>query len=490
MPYTPYLTDTDRAIDRDANEMLSPQANASGAGYIAQGYANMDVLPEQMALADMLERRQTLSMRSRQGRREQRDEDVAAAEQDEFDGYSASVRGLKGLPENERSARMRDMLVENPNLANNPLVNKANASIYLNDRAALDAKENVLKTKQFENDMRAENYEEGAFEEKVQLQDMQRKNALEGARLLNKQQEELNYQIENGDLSKVGESVFNLQVFGDSEEGRAKRDGLIKTIAYLPKETKEDRDGIRAISDIAGSLAMGGKVKELKSYANINNRGLIRSVLKDTGIDLTNLPADRPSRDAHIKAAGERFLANNGDMQSFNAYVKKVKDYNDSEESLNLLTDEFTKSITAIETLAQNPDPESKRKLTGEIALLNAKAAGWKGHTQRQFEVEDREQKLREDADKRAKLDSDMREKSRSTNLRERQIGNSHLVAKTRLRLQERGQEIGLLDELQEIELNGDEEAYGITPKMDKKQRIQKLKDMFPSQPGAADNDL
>jgi hypothetical protein len=459
MPYTPYLTDTDRAIDRDANEMLSPQANASGAGYIAQGYANMDVLPEQMALADMLERRQTLSMRSRQGRREQRDEDVAAAEQDEFDGYSGFVRGTAGMNESQRAAAMRDRAINNPSELNNDLINKSRVVMLAGDRAVLDAKENTLRSKQMDLDMRGVEYNDAKFDEKAKLQDMEFGNAVEKAKLTQKQIELTNYQFDNQDTSKLGENIFSINAFG---EDRETRDKLIKTIPLLPKDSEDDRNNLRALAEITGGIAIGNQVKNLKSYTDIDNLEFLRNTLKSTGFDLSSLPRDRAERDAFVTNAAAAIMKKGGDMQSFRSYVEKVKGYNDSEEAVNQLTADFTESIGKLEALANSEDPQAKKKLAGEIYLLRAKASGQAAHFQREYTNFENERKIKEDARKVKKEDDEMKIRLNSANVSERRLANLEYSTKLRERLAVSGTKFDRMKEAERIVEDGRQVNIGL----------------------------
>lgn len=459
MPYTPYLTDTDRAIDRDTNEMLGPRAGYEGAGYIAQGYANMDVLPEQMALADLLERRQTLSMRSRQGRREQAEEDSAMAEQSEFDGYSGFVRGTAGMNETDRAKALRDRAISNPSELNNNLINKSRVVMLAGDRAVLDAKENTLRSKQADLDMRGVEYDDSRFEEKAKLQDMEFGNAREKARLTQKQIEQANYQFDNGDVSKLGENIFSMNAFGEDRETRNK---LIKTIALLPKDSEDDRNNLRALSEITGGIAIGNQVKNLKSYTDIDNREFLRNTLKSTSIDLSALPKDRAERDAFVANAADAIMKKGGDMLAFRSYVEKVKGYNDSEEAVDQLTTDFTESIGKLEELANSDDPQAKKKLAGEIYLLRAKASGQAAHFQREYTNFENERKIMEDARKAKKEDDEMKIRLNSANVSERRLANLEYSTKLRERLAVSGTQFDRMKEAEKIVEDGRQVNIGL----------------------------
>lgn len=461
MPYNAYLTDTDRAIDRDANEMLSPRANNSGAGYIAQGYANMDVLPEQLALADMLARRQDLSMRSRVGRKAQQEEDNAQAEQDEFDGYSNSVRGLAGLPETERVSKMRDMLYNNPSLATNKLVKEATNTMLAGDKAALDAKQNVLQSKQADLEMRGVEYDDAHFEEQAKLKDQEFGNARAKASLVQKQIEMANHELESGDLSKAGENIFNMDALGP--EHRETRDKLIKTIAQLSTDdTPESRAHIRALTDITGGIAMGNQVKQLKGYLVTQNRDFLKKTKAQTDIDLSVLPKDRAQRDALIMKAGDAIQRKGGDMIAFRDYVEKAKGYNDSEEAVGTLTNDFLGSIEKLDTLRKSADPKDQQEFRDELNLLRAKSAGQKGHIQREYANFENGQKLREKESELAKRQTDMVVKLKSADLATRRDAKRDYLNERKEARAIAGDRFDRLTNAQKIWADAGQEALGL----------------------------
>jgi len=459
--YTPYLTDTDRAIDRDTNEMLSPRGGYSGASYLAQGYANMDVLPEQLALADMLQRRQSLSMHSRQGRREQRDEDMAAAEQDEFDGYSGFVKGTAGMNEVDRAAAFRDRALNNPSELNNQLINKSRVVVAAGDKAVLEAKHNTLESKRVELGMMGTQYDIDTFDQQAKLKDEEFANARTQASLTRKQLEAANFQLENQDVSKVGENIFNLNPFGDDKETR---DKLIKTVALLPKDSEEDRNNIRALTDISGGLAIGRQVKQLKSYADINHRDLIRSMQSNHKINLLDLPKDRLERDAFIKKAHDSLVAKGGDVASFIAYIEKVKGYNDTEDAVNQLTSDFTQSIAKIEQLSKSTDPAAKTELAGEMALLRAKSNAQASYFHRAYDEFENEQKVREKASEIAKRDADVLLRRKNGDMAERRLANSEIAASFRNNMAASRDQMSRLKWAQKMAEDGTQDTIGLDP--------------------------
>ncbi len=463
MPFQSYLTDTDRAIDRDANEMLSPRAGYSGAGYIAQGHANMDVLPEQLALADMLQRRQQLSMNSRRGRAEQAEQDGLQAEQEEFDGYSNSVRGLAGLPETERVGKMRDMLYNNPSLATNRLVKEATGTMLAGDKAALDAKQNVLQSKQADYEMRGLEYDDARFDEQAKLKDEEFVNARSKAALTQKQIELANHEIDGGDLSKAGENIFNMDALGP--EHRETRDKLIKTIAQLSTDdTPDARAHIRALTDITGGIAMGNQVKQLKGYLVTQNRDFLRSTLKSTGLDLSNLPKDRAQRDAFIMKAGEAIQKKGGDLAAFSQYIEKAKGYNDSEEAVGTLTSDFLGSIEKLDVLRKSTDPKDQQEFKDELNLLRAKAAGQKGHIQREYASFENGQKVREKESELAKRDADILEKRRSGSTAEKRAANAEYTAKFRANMSSSKDRMDRLKWAQKLVDEDGQDSLGLPP--------------------------
>ena len=476
--YSSYLTDTDRAIDRDTNEMLSPRANNSGAGYIAQGYANMDVLPEQLALADMLQRRQSLSMHSRQGRREQRDENMAAAEQDEFDGYSDFVRGTAGMNESDRAAAIRDRALNNPSELNNTLINKSRVVMMGGDKAVLDAKQNALAAKQAEFGMLAQQYDIDTFDQQAKLKDEEFANERSKAALTRKQIEAANYQMDKGDVSKFGENIFTLNPFGDDKETR---DKLIKTVALLPKETEEDRNSIRALSDIAGGLAIGRQVGQLKSYAALDHQDLIRSMQSNHKINLLNLPKDRVERDYFIKKAYDSLASKGGDIQSFTSYISKVKEYNEMEESVGQLTADFTESIGKLEQLSKSPDPNAKNELIAELALINAKASGQASYFHRAYEQDENQRKVREKNSELAKRDADINNRRRSTDATIRRDANREYSTAFRNNMAVARDEQSRLEWAQRLVEDGAQDTLGLSPEASVKDVMDYAKKMIPS---------
>lgn len=487
--YTPYLTDTDRAIDRDANEMLSPRGGYSGASYLAQGYANMDVLPEQLALADMLQRRQSLSMKSREGRRMQRDEDMAAAEQDEFDGYSNFVRGTAGMNETDRAAALRDRALNNPSELNNPLINKSRVVVAAGDRAVLEAKQNTLEAKRMDLDMMGTQYDIDTFDQQAKLKDEQFANDRTQASLTRKQLEAANYQAEHGDVSKVGENIFNLNPFGDDKETR---DNLIKTVSRLPKETEEGRNNIRALTDISGGLAIGRQVKQLKSYADINHRDLIRSMQGPAHkINLLDLPKDRVQRDAFIKKAHDSLVAKGGDIASFTSYIEKVKGYNDTEEAVNQLTSDFTQSIAKMEKLSKTGTPEAKLELADEIALLRAKATAQASYFHRAYDDFESEEKVREKNSEIAKRDADMLEKRRSGTTAEKRLINSTIASEFRANMAASKDQMDQVKWAQKIVDEGTQDTLGLSTEATVNDILEYAKKAAPpAQPGLSAADM
>lgn len=476
--YSSYLTDTDRAIDRDTNEMLSPRGGYSGASYLAQGYANMDVLPEQLALADMLQRRQSLSMHSRQGRREQRDEDMAAAEQDEFDGYSGFVKGTAGMNEVDRAAAFRDRALNNPSELSNPLINKSRVVVAAGDKAVLEAKHNTLESKRVELGMMGTKYDIDTFDQQAKLKDEEFANARTQALLTRKQLEAANFQLENQDVSKVGENIFNLNPFGDDKETR---DKLIKTVALLPKDSEEDRNNIRALMEISGGLSTGRNVKQLKSYADLNHRDLIRSMQSNHKINLLDLPKDRLERDAFIKKAHDSLVAKGGDIASFTSYIEKVKGYNDTEDAVNQLTSDFTQSIAKIEQLSKTGTPEAKMELAGEMALLRAKSSAQASYFHRAYDEFENEQKVREKASEIAKRDADINNRRRSTDATIRRDANREYSNAFRNNMAVARDEQSRLEWAQRLVEDGAQDTLGLSPEASVKDVMDYAKKMIPS---------
>lgn len=430
MPAYSYLTDTDRAIDRDTNEMLTQRHGYAGAGYLAQGYANMDVLPEQMLLTDLLERRQRLSMNSRRGRAEQAEEDSKMAEQDEFDGYSKFVKGLTGLPEEERVRRMRDRFVDNPNEAINPLVGKAADMMLAGDKAVLDAKQNTLESKRADLELRQTQYGIDHFEEDEELKKLEFDNAREKAKLTREQIGLAQHNLTNGKLSEFGKNVFGLDAF--SEEEKPYRDKLIKIGSQLSTDDDpQSKDTLMSLMNITGGIATGTRVKELKGYLAKQNSGLIRNVKSAAKVDLGNLPQDPAQRDAALAQAVAAVLkkGNPEEIQAFKGYVEKLKSYNDSEQALGILKADFFESVEKIDALRNSPDPAAKQQLKDEMALLNAKASFQAAHF-------DREYQAIEDDQERRKVESEIEGRNartlnmaRSANLAEKRLGLAQYVA-------------------------------------------------------------
>ena len=482
MPAYSYLTATDRAIDRDANEMLSPRANGSGASYLAQGYANMDVLPEQMALADMLERRQTLSLRSRAGRKEQAEEDSLMADQDELSGYSDFVRGTAGMNETDRAAAMRDRALTNPSELSNPLINKSRVVMLAGDRAVLEAKENTPKSKQADLDMPAVNYDDAQFEEKAKLQDLEFGNARDKARLTQEQIQLSRHAIEQGQLSEAGKNIFGLNAFSDEE--KPYRDQLIKTVAQLSaeKDDPQSKETIRSLTDIAGGIATGNRVSELKSHLAGKNANIIRYVANTAKIDLSNLPKDRAQRDAAILAAHDAVVkqGNPQALQEFTGYIEKVKSYNDSEEALGTLKNDFFQSLDKIDKLRKSTDPAAKQELKDEMALLNAKASFQGAHFDREYQVIEEDQKRRDKESEIAKRQADVVFRLKSANLAEKRVANAQYIAMMREKRMVAGDRFDRIQEANKVIEDQGQEALGLKDDASVEQIMKKFDELAP----------
>ena len=435
MPYTPYLTDTDRAIDRDTNEMLSPRTNASGASYLAQGYANMDVLPDQLALADMLQRRQQLSMNSRRGRKEQADEDTAAANQEEFDGYSGFVRGTAGMNELDRAKAFRDRSISNPSELNNDLINKSRVVMLAGDRSVLEAKENTLRSRQVDLGMRAVEYDESNWDEQQKLKDMTFSNARKQAELTQSQIGLAKHEIVNGPLTKVGENIAGIDAFGD--ENRDSRDKLIQLTAELgSNDDPKNRDHIMSLMDITGAMATGRRLKDLHKYQLGREQRTAANLSRASGIDVMNLPEDRKERDSRIAAAIES-LAKNPKvgpeaLQAYNGYIQKVKAFNDSEDSFSSFSSEFMGSIEEMNNLRLSDDPKAQRQLADKLAVVSANASRQSGYFNHEYQTFEDNEKRRERDSEIAKRDNDMLEKRRLGTLREQRDANAAISAQFR----------------------------------------------------------
>lgn len=463
MPYTPYLTDTDRAIDRDTNEMLTQRGGYSGAGYLAQGYANMDVLPEQMALADMLERRQRLSMNSRRGRAEQAAEDSAMADQNELDGYSSFVRGTVGMSETERAAAMRDRALTNPSELSNPLINKARVVMLAGDQAYLDAKKNTLEAKRNELEMRQVQYGLDNVDEDQKLKDLEFSNARDNARLTQEKLGIARHELSNGVLSNVGKNIFGMNAFSDEE--RPQRDKLIKIASQLSTDDDpQSRDSLLSLMNITGGIATGNRVKELRGHLVSQNVGLIRNVRSSAKVDLANLPKDPAQRDAALAAATATVIKKGdpAEMAAFKSYVEKLKSYNDSEQALGTLKDDFFQSVEKIDALRNSPDPMAKQQLKDEMALLNAKASFQAAHFDREYQAIEEDQKRREVESQIMKRDADVLAKAKSSNLAERRLGLAEYVANRRDLRAASGDQFDRLQNAVKIKDDGLEESLGL----------------------------
>lgn len=492
MPYQAYLTDTDRAIDRDANEMLTQRSGYSGAGYLAQGYANMDVLPEQMALADMLERRQRLSMNSRRGRAEQAAEDSAMADQNELDGYSSFVRGTVGMSETERAAAMRDRALTNPSELSNPLINKARVVMLAGDQAYLDAKKNTLEAKRNELEMRQVQYGLDNVDEDQKLKDLEFSNARDNARLTQEKLGIARHELSNGVLSNVGKNIFGMNAFSDEE--RPQRDKLIKIASQLSTDDDpQSRDSLLSLMNITGGIATGNRVKELRGHLVSQNVGLIRNVRSSAKVDLANLPKDPAQRDAALAAATATVIKKGdpAEMAAFKSYVEKLKSYNDSEQALGTLKDDFFQSVEKIDALRNSPDPMAKQQLKDEMALLNAKASFQAAHFDREYQAIEDDQKRREVESQIAKRNSDMLEKRRSGTIAEQRVVNAAIAADFRNNMSASKDQMSRLKWAQKIVDDGTQDTLGLPTDADVEAVLNyAAKAAPPVEPGVAAKDF
>lgn len=492
MPAYNYLTDTDRAIDRDTNEMLTQRVGYAGAGYLAQGYANMDVLPEQMALTELLERRQRLSMNSRDGRREQALLDSALADQDEFGGYSQFVKGLSGLSETDRVRKIRDRFVENPNEAINPLVSKATTTMLTGDQAALDAKKNAFESRRIDLETRGLAFEEDNWEEIEKTKLLEFENSYEKAKLTREQIGLAQHDLTNGKLSAFGRNVFGMDAF--AEEEKPFRDKLIKIGAqFSTDEDPQSKDALLSLMNITGGIATGTRVKELKGHLAVQNSALIRNVQKKAGVNLASLPADPAKRIEAIETAAAALKAKGDplEIRAFEAYVEKLKSYNDSEESLALLKSDFFESIDKIDKLRASNDPAAKQQLKDEMALLNARASFQGAHFEREFQAIEEDQKRRKVESEIAGREARIVASAKSSDLGERRLALAEYVANRRDERARAGDGFDRAKNAQRIKEEGMEESLGLGSDATVEQIMSAFDKLAPPvEPGASSRDF
>lgn len=491
MPYQAYLTDTDRAIDRDANEMLTQRGGYEGAGYLAQGYANMDVLPEQMALADLLERRQRLSMNSRQGRAEQAKEDMALNDQSEFDGYSNFVRGIKDLPEQQRLEQIRSRLLSNPNEAINPLVGKANSTLLAGDQAVLDAKKNALETKRMQLEDRQIQFGLDTSDEDEELKKLSMKNALENGRLTQEKLGIARHELGKSVLSNVGKNIFGMDAF--SAEERPMRDKLIKISSHLSTDDDpQSRESLLSLMDITGGIATGNRVKELRGHLMRENSSLIRNVFKSSNVNLAQLPEDPAERDAQLRIAEQAVLKKGSpeEVSAFKTYVDRLKSFNDSSTALVELKKDLFDSLERIDALRLNPDPVAKQQLKDELALLNAKGAFQAAHFEREFKQIEDEQKRRDKESQIAGREARAIASAKSADLGLRRLALAEYIAQRRDVRALAGDQFDRAKNAYKIKADGMEEALGLTSDASTDDIMKAFEELAPSvEPGIAPAD-
>lgn len=482
-----YLTDSDRALDRDANTMLNARGY-EGAGYIAQGYANMDVLPDQLMLQDLIQKRQQINANSREFRREQSLEDSKVAEQDEFEGYSSFVSGLKALPEQERVARIRNRMIENPSLATNKLVSDANQNMLAGDKAVLDAQSNILKSKQNELEMKEAEFGLGDFENQAKLSELQRENAFKGAQIARDQLDQTAHNFSQGIYYGAGRDIFNMGAF--DEDQKESRDKLIKITADLALDDKpESKETLRSLTDITGAMAIAKQVKQLKRFHLQRNPQLIKDVWNEAGVNLSALPADRVARDAEVlKAQNE--LIKKGKLKTlgeFNHYMEKAKGFNESEDALNALTADFLGSIEKISALLNSSNPEDQKALRGEMALINAKAQAQLGYVERERANEADEFKREKEESEIRKRDADANEKRRNSTNAARKVLNQEYANEFNRNMSASKDEMSRLKWAQKLVDDQAQDSLGLPSDATVKDVLNYAKTMAPpAQPGLA----
>ena len=250
-----------------------------------------NVLPESMAVENLIRLRQGNEHDGMINRKLARVEEDELADRDAFRGYSDVVSGLKGLEPEERLNRLSEAQVDHPEWTNNKMVQDSMRALSESgDRVAKSYGNRADIARDRSLEARANSDLKMFQEQQEKLEATYRADVLLGFDKANSARQD----FDSLNLAQGNDrSNLFIQTVSGTKMDQKMKDKLIEINSYVGTGP-ESKGRIDALTKFGKSLVMGDQVVESSRYKTFKHQGIIKD-LEKAGVDLSD--------DAAVRAA-------------------------------------------------------------------------------------------------------------------------------------------------------------------------------------------
>lgn len=375
------------------------------------------VMPEMMALRDVMQSRMGAHAASMGTRRSVRDDWAEAEADDEYNGFLQSLPDMRGKSQQERAAIMEDAMFANPSSFGNERISGTVNRMFEASNLRLKARQNALAESEMSVKERFNNAVSPEDQSKALVDDYRLKVAQAET-----QQDMLfrtRRQLEAGDYANLGTAFTG---FLDAE-GRDKSDEVIKLHEKLSRsDDPVIKNAMGSIVSVAGNMAIGRNlVGALRS--KVGQYSTVLNNFANNKIDVSKLTGD-PATDAPVIEQIEAYLASDKSSGTERIMAKEMlatlsrsisvdKQFKDAQAQI-------FETIKRISELASDASPEAKDALLGELAVFNARSGNFANTYQQMMADEKRDLEMDNKRSQITKRQQDLVLKIRSANATDR----------------------------------------------------------------------
>jgi len=428
MPYNSYTNESDTQFATQLDDYKLGLKRGAGVSDYDAAVAGFNVLPESMAVGQLMAMR-SQAHRSAMGTRKEVAEDQSAGmAEDEFQGFSERVRGMAGMSGEDRAQALQDELLNNPNLLRNKDAMDVTRGLFETDKYSIQARSNALASQKQRIDSRMMDEEESTMDDRIKLGRELLGNSIQQAKLQREQTDLTIGAIADKKMESVGQYVASSKGF--TPEEAPYRDMLIKVAAHYSKNADDEtnRNSLTALAQITGALSEASQMPEI-FRAKMSQHSNLLEGLKRRGFDLTDssLP---PEEVASRVAQAQIFLrtakgVTPADIAAFEDVVDIRAGIDRSQAELAETKSSLFATLEKIDALRSNPSPEAQAQIEDELALLRAKAPALSAHYRKAVNDQDSDLKRREMESKIENRLSLAKNRIRSADQKDRSLAQS-----------------------------------------------------------------
>jgi len=395
MPYNSYTNDSDTQFASQLDDYKLGLNRSAGVNDYDAAVAGFNVLPESLAVGQLMAMRGNASRDAMATRRAVAEDRAKFQEEEEYKGFSSFISGMSGKSNEEVADSINQRMLQNPNEMVNPLVREAMQAFGAVDSLRTNIGQNRVSRAKQESESKDIAFNEQNRAKNEAAANLARDAQIVGSEVSIRKSREAMEAMDKGDAMQANGILYGTGVFGPEE--LAQREQYSAVLSHFQKNSSNDplaAKAMRQFGRIGSGLTYASEIPKLLKL-DVDQSMPDIELLRSKGINLGELGKDAEADKVIIDNVKELANATGGAQGTgMMRALKSVSEYNGAIKQSSEQKKVFFERLGRLNSLLADPATAGGYEATGLIADMTAMGDQILGHYETKLGTTLQRQKL------------------------------------------------------------------------------------------------